>query len=59
MNLMGGLLQSKKVTHEYAHRSTNIRNKSEECVWGALVEFKEKITAFLVKKYEYYSFCSQ
>ena len=58
VELMSEYLQSKRIVDEYVHRSTNDkRNKSDECIWKASMEFKYEVTAYLVQHYDYYSFC--
>ena len=50
MELMSEYLQSKRIVDEYVHRSTNDkRNKSDECIWEASMEFKDEVTAHLSK----------
>ena len=58
VELMSEYLQSKRIVDGYVHRSTNDkRNKSDECIWEAYMEFKDEVTAHLVQHYDYYSFC--
>ena len=59
INYMNDILQMKKLQSVYVQTETNTaRNKSAECVWGSgLTELRENIIAYLMQKYDYYSFC--
>lgn len=60
MKLMSQTLQSRRITGEYVHRSTNNpRNKTNECIWNAPEEFRQKVNAIMVSNYDYYSFCDR
>lgn len=58
---MNDILQMKKLQSVYIQTETNVvRNKSAECVWGedsTSMELRDNITAYLIQKYDYYSFC--
>ena len=58
---MNDILQMKKLQSVYIQTETNVvRNKTAECVWGedsTSMELRDKITAYLIQNYDYYSFC--
>ena len=56
-SLMGSILQRKRITASYVHRSTNRkRRKADECIWGNATK-KAELERYLVENIDYHGFC--